>query len=131
MNIDINYKRFLFFDYFGFPYGGDSIVWEGEISYTKDRGWKVGGRVECMVHGHMDFFSSHSTAQDNNRKPDIKDPTPYKKADYRYTLSLYGEWKIDKTPYFKEMEMRCALDWTKGKEDKGDLQFTLGLTIMI
>ena len=25
----VNYKRFLFFDYFGFPYGGESIVMEG------------------------------------------------------------------------------------------------------
>lgn len=28
---NINYKRFIFFDYFGFPYGGDSVVMEGEI----------------------------------------------------------------------------------------------------
>ena len=39
---NVNYKRFLFFDYFGFPYVGVSIVLEGELSYKSDKGRNTG-----------------------------------------------------------------------------------------
>ena len=39
---NVNYNRFLFFDYFGFPYVGVSIVLEGELSYKSDKGWNTG-----------------------------------------------------------------------------------------
>ena len=98
---NVNYKRFLFFDYFGFPYGGDSIVMEGELSYESDDGWKAGIRGEYLVHGEMGFFTSHSSTNDNSKIPDIKDSSPYRKANKRYTLSLYGEWIIEDIQCFK------------------------------
>ena len=128
---NVNYKRFLFFDYFGFPYGGDSIVMEGELSYESDDGWKAGIRGEYLVHGEMGFFTSHSSTNDNSKIPDIKDSSPYIKANKRYTLSLYGEWIIEDIQYFKEMKIRGTLDWTKGNEDEGDLQFTVGISLKI
>ena len=128
---NVNYKRFLFFDYFGFPYGGDSIVMEGELSYESDDGWKAGIRGEYLVHGEMGFFTSHSSTNDNSKIPDIKDSSPYIKANKRYTLSLYGEWRIEDIQYFKEMKIRGTLDWTKGNEDEGDLQFTAGISLKI
>lgn len=128
---NINYKRFLFFDYFGFPYGGDSVVMEGEIKYISHDGWNTGIKGEYLLHGEMGFYTSHSSSNDNTKIPDIKDSTPYKSANVRYTLSLFGEWRIEDIHYFKEIEIRGALDWTKGNEDKGDLQFTAGITIKI
>ena len=128
---NINYKRFLFFDYFGFPYGGDSVVMEGEIKYISHDGWNTGIKGEYLLHGEMEFYTSHSSSNDNTKIPDIKDSTPYKSANARYTLSLFGEWRIEDIHYFKEIEIRGALDWTKGNEDKGDLQFTAGITIKI
>ncbi len=128
---NINYKRFLFFDYFGFPYGGDSVVMEGEIKYISHDGWNTGIKGEYLLHGEMGFYTSHSSSNDNTKIPDIKDSTPYKSANMRYTLSLFGEWRIEDIHYFKEIEIRGALDWTKGNEDKGDLQFTAGITIKI
>ena len=128
---NVNYKRFLFFDYFGFPYGGDSIVMEGEIKYISHDGWNTGIKGEYLLHGEMGFYTSHSSSNDNTKIPDIKDSTPYKSANVRYTLSLFGEWRIEDIHYFKEIEIRGALDWTKGNEDKGDLQFTAGITIKI
>lgn len=128
---NINYKRFLFFDYFGFPYGGDSVVMEGEIKYISHDGWNTGIKGEYLLHGEMGFYTSHSSSNDNTQIPDIKDSTPYKSANARYTLSLFGEWRIEDIHYFKEIEIRGALDWTKGNEDKGDLQFTAGITIKI
>ena len=79
----------------------------------------------------MGFLTSHSSTNDNTKIPDIKDSTPYKSANVRYTLSLFGEWRIEDIHYFKEIEIRGALDWTKGNEDKGDLQFTAGITLKI
>ncbi|MCI6114994.1 MAG: hypothetical protein MR687_06880 [Spirochaetales bacterium] len=128
---NINYKRFLFFDYFGFPHGGDSVVMEGEIKYISHDGWNTGIKGEYLLHGEMGFYTSHSSSNDNTKIPDIKDSTPYKSANVRYTLSLFGEWRIEDIHYFKEIEIRGALDWTKGNEDKGDLQFTAGITIKI
>ena len=128
---NINYKRFLFFDYFGFPYGGDSVVMEGEIKYISHDGWNTGIKGEYLLHGEMGFYTSHSSSNDNTKIPDIKDSTPYKSANARYTLSLFGEWRIEDIHYFKEIEIRGALDWTKGNEDKGDLQFTAGITLKI
>ena len=128
---NINYKRFLFFDYFGFPYGGDSVVMEGEIKYISHDGWNTGIKGEYLLHGEMGFYTSHSSSNDNTQIPDIKDSTPYKSANARYTLSLFGEWRIEDIHYFKEIEIRGALDWTQGNEDKGDLQFTAGITLKI
>ncbi|MDD6840958.1 MAG: hypothetical protein PUD65_06605 [Spirochaetales bacterium] len=128
---NINYKRFLFFDYFGFPYGGDSVVMEGEIKYISHDGWNTGIKGEYLLHGEMGFYTSHSSSNDNTKIPDIKDSTPYKSANVRYTLSLFGEWRIEDIHYFKEIEIRGALDWTKGNEDEGDLQFTAGISLKI
>ena len=83
------------------------------------------------MYGEMGFFTSHSSTNDNSDIPDIKDSTPYKRANERYKISFFGEWRIENVHYFKEMEMRGALDWTKGNEDKGDLQFTAGISLKI
>ena len=126
---NVNYKRFLFFDYFGFPYGGDSIVFEGECAYSVDRGWKIGVKGEYLIHGEMNFFVSHSLSGDNSKIPDIKESTPYKNAHNRVTLSLFGEGVIQDVPIFDQLKLRCAIDWTKGSEDKGDLEVSLGMTL--
>ena len=39
---NVNYNSFLFFDYYGFPYVGVSIVLEGELSYKSDKGRNTG-----------------------------------------------------------------------------------------
>lgn len=128
---NLNYKRFLFFDYFGFPYGGDAIVIEGEGAWESYKGWKIGVRGEYLLHGKMGFFTPHSTTGDNSKVPDIKDSTPYGEDTKRYTLSLYGEWEIMEIRYVKEMDLRFALDLTKTTKDSGDFQFSAGMTIKI
>ena len=79
---------------------------EGELSYESDDGWKAGIRGEYLVHGEMGFLTSHSSTNDNSKIPDIKDSTPYRKANKRYTLYLYGELRIKGVHFFKERELR-------------------------
>ena len=54
----------------------------------------------------MGFLTSHSSTNDNSKIPDIKDSTPCRKANKRYTLSLYGELRIEDVHFFKEIELR-------------------------
>ncbi len=128
---NVNYKRFLFFDYIGFPYGGDAIVVEAGVAWKDFKGFEIGVEGEYMIHGEMDYFTSHSIFGDNTKVPDIKDNTPYGEATKRITLSLYEEWNIKNVFKYGDVKVRGALDWTKGSEDKGDLQFTFGATIII
>ena len=54
----------------------------------------------------MGFLTSHSSTNYNSKIPDIKDSTPYRKANKRYTLSLHGELRIKGVHFFKERELR-------------------------
>ena len=49
----------------------------------------------------MGFLTSHSSTNDNSKIPDIKDSTPYRQANTRYTLSLYGELRIKGVHFFQ------------------------------
>lgn len=128
---NVNYKRFLIFDYIGFPYGGDSIVIKAGADYLEEGIFKVTIEDEFMIHGEMDYYKSHSLNGDNNHYPDIKDSTPLGKSTIKNTLSFSGEYYLPSFWYFKEGELMARVDLIYSSLLGFDSQFVLGFSIKL
>lgn len=125
-----NYMKFLFFDYMGFPYGGDTIGVKGGAQWKKAE-YSVGVEAEWRLEGEMDYFHSHNSENDNSKIPDIKDKTPYGESSMRTTISVFGEYRLPTLWEKIDTTLRMVMDWTKSEKDKGDFQYSVGITLKV
>lgn len=128
---NINYRHVLFFDYIGFPYGGDSICIKIGGDYLKLDLFKCGLESEFLIKGELDMLHSHNKDGDNSKIPNIKDTTPTGNANYRFYISLYGEYFIPSFLIFKENSVKLSLSYVYSTTIGSDFEIQAGVTLKI
>lgn len=138
-------------DYIGYPYGGDALVLQWDVSWRVPGQGVLGFRLMGMRHGKMNLLESHHTGGNNEEVPDYPGATPSGTADEietRIHAQLSGEWQVMDRP---NVSARVSLDWVGAwnkysfTEDDGsgmvayrnlpgfthDFQLTAGITVSI
>lgn len=131
-----------FYDYIGFPYGGDCRMLEVRSTY-KDLGrWEVSGFARLFDRGCMNIFRSHNNGHDNEGDANYAGKTPSGETISRnLTCGIEFKADLDRILAWPGISFEGELDWlnrwdyTKaGKEysnHKSDVQLTLGLSLSI
>ncbi|MCL2880768.1 MAG: hypothetical protein FWF29_11020, partial [Treponema sp.] len=87
----------IYIDYLGFPYGGDAMILQLDANCRFPGSTFIHGRIFAMIHGAMNFFTSHNMSGNNNDYANKTDSTPSgSKDDREYTLgtSLDAQYTI-------------------------------------
>ncbi|AEF81359.1 hypothetical protein [Leadbettera azotonutricia] len=71
----------LYFDYTGYPYGGDALVFQIDSSYRFPNSALLSGRFFAMVHGKMNPFVSHNKEGNNTGLANLDSHTPSGSTD--------------------------------------------------
>lgn len=131
-----------FFDYIGFPYGGDCRLLEIRSTYSSLDHWSAGLFLRGMDHGVMNVYMSHNVDGYNDQDPNYRGDTPSGEVVTR-TLICGVEFKADLDSLFDwpgvsfdgELDWINRWDYTKETKEyanhQADLQFTIGVTISI
>ena len=131
-----------FFDYIGFPYGGDCRLLEIRSTYTSLNHWSASFFFRGMDHGVMNVYKSHNVDKHNEGDANYKGDTPSGDVITR-TVICGIEFKadLDSLLSWPGFSFSGELDWinrwnyTKETREysghQADLQFTLGMTIAI
>ena len=131
-----------FFDYIGFPYGGDCRLLEIRSTYSSLDHWSAGLFLRGMDHGVMNVYMSHNVDGYNDQDPNYRGDTPSGEVVTR-TLVCGVEFKADLDSLFDwpgvsfdgELDWINRWDYTKETKEyanhQADLQFTMGVTISI
>ena len=131
-----------FFDYIGFPYGGDCRLLEIRSTYSSLDHWSAGLFLRGMDHGVMNVYMSHNVDGYNDHDPNYRGDTPSGEVVTR-TLICGVEFKADLDSLFDwpgvsfdgELDWINRWDYTKETKEyanhQADLQFTMGVTISI
>lgn len=131
-----------FFDYIGFPYGGDCRLLEIRSTYSSLDHWSAGLFLRGMDHGVMNVYMSHNVDGYNDQDPNYRGDTPSGEVVTR-TLICGVEFKADLDSLFDwpgvsfdgELDWINRWDYTKETKEyanhQADLQFTMGVTISI
>ena len=131
-----------FFDYIGFPYGGDCRMLEFCSTYKSLNHWSATLFSRWTDRGYMNIFRSHSNSGNNEDDANYAGKTPSGDIISRnLTCGLEFEADLDKLFGWPGISFEGELDWlnrwdyTKAtKEYSGyetDIQFTLGVTVAI
>ena len=73
---NVNYKKIPLFTYLGFPYGGDAIVGEADLSWKSFEGWEISLKGLYLVHGEVSLFSAHNDRGNQYAPNKSADKTP-------------------------------------------------------
>lgn len=131
-----------FFDYVGFPYGGDCRLIEIRSTYTGLDHWSASLFFRSMDHGVMNVYKSHNVDEYNDEDANYRGDTPSGEVVTR-TLICGVEFKADLDSLFDwpgvsfdgELDWINRWDYTKETKEyanhQADLQFTMGVTISI
>ena len=131
-----------FFDFIGFPYGGDCMLLELRSTYTSLDNWSASAYIRAMDHGVMDIYMSHNKDGYNEGDANYQGSTPSGNTTVR-TLVCGLEFKADigRILGWPGISFSGELDWvnrwnhTKGTGSysghEADLQLTLGMTISV
>lgn len=72
----IDYRHYPFFQYLGFPYGGDCIATMGKVDYLALDGMRITLSGQFVVQGGFGMFESHNSSADNSKEPNLRLSTP-------------------------------------------------------
>ena len=131
-----------FFDYIGFPYGGDCRMLELCSTYKSLDHWSVSLFGRWMDKGYMNIFRSHSNSGNNEDDANYAGKTPSGDIISRnLTFGLEFEADLDKLFGWPGVSFEGELDWlnrwdfTKATKEysgrESDIQLTLGMTVSI
>ena len=131
-----------FFDYIGFPYGGDCMLLEICSSYRSLDDWSASVFARAMDRGYMNMYRSHSTSGKNTDDANYAGKTPSGDTVSR-SLVCGLEFGADLERLFSwpgvsfEGELDWVNRWTYEKGSRRysdyetDVQFTFGVTVSI
>lgn len=139
-SVDAATGRVDFFDYIGFPYGGDCRLVEIGASFDSLEGWDVGLFGRFAEKGEMNIFHSHNKDGKNADKANLKGDTPYGEVSKRFAViglkanaDLAGFFSFPKVSLEAELDWvgRCSHDNASGSlsNKESDLQFSIGMTV--
>ena len=131
-----------FFDYIGFPYGGDCMLLEMRSTYTSLDNWSAGVYVRAMDHGVMNVYMSHNTDGYNEGDANYHGSTPSGDVISRSLVcGLEFKADLDRILNWPGITFSGELDWINRwdytKETgsysghEADLQLTLGMTVSV
>ncbi len=131
-----------YFDYIGFPYGGDVRMLEIKGKYTSFDNWEASLFSRFVQKGEVNIFTSHNSEGRNEGWANLPGDTPYgDRVKYFMVLGLVSSCSLSSLFNWPEVSFSFELDWvgrfiyTKSTrsvtERESDLQLTLGLTISI
>lgn len=138
--VDAPVYHVTFFDYIGFPYGGDCRLVEIGASFDSLEGWDVGLFGRFAEKGEMNIFHSHNKDGKNADKANLKGDTPYGEVSKRFAViglkanaDLAGFFSFPKVSLEAELDWvgRCSHDNASGalSNKESDLQFSIGMTV--
>lgn len=139
-SVDAATGRVDFFDYIGFPYGGDCRLVEIGASFDSLEGWDVGVFGRFAEKGEMSIFHSHNRNGNNADKANLKGDTPYGDVSKRFAViglkanaDLGAFFTLPMVSFEAELDWVGRCNYTKATQtvaDKeSDLQFTIGMTV--
>ena len=131
-----------FYDYIGFPYGGDCRMLEVRSAYRDLRRWEVSGFARLYDRGYMNIFVSHNNADDNEGDANYAGKTPSGETISRnLTIGLEFRADLDRILSWPGISFEGELDWlnrwdyTKATKEysnhRADVQLTLGFSVDI
>ena len=109
-----NVSHNLYFDYTGFPYGGDAIVFQFDANYRFPCAAFIHARLFTMIHGKMNYFISHNKNGDNTGYANLTDRTPSGGKDekeYTFAVSLDGNYTIPQPLSWLKLRAWAELDF--------------------
>ena len=131
-----------FFDFIGFPYGGDCRLLELRSTYTSLDNWSAGLFVRGMDHGQMNIYMSHNTDGYNDGDADYKGETPSGNVitrsivcglEFNANLACILSWPG--IMFSGELDWINRWCYTKDSKEysdhQSDLQLTLGVTVSV
>lgn len=138
--VDAPVYHVTFFDYIGFPYGGDCRLVEIGASFDSLEGWDVGVFGRFAEKGEMSIFHSHNRNGNNADKANLKGDTPYGDVSKRFAViglkanaDLAGFFSFPKVSLEAELDWvgRCSHDNASGSlsNKESDLQFSIEMTV--
>ena len=131
-----------FYDYIGFPYGGDCRLFEIRSTYDSLDHWSVSGFARLFDRGYMNLFRSHNDGGNNEGDANYAGKTPSGDIISRnLTCGLEFKADLDKLFSWPGITFNGELDWlnrwdyTKATKEysnhRTDVQLTLGLSLSI
>lgn len=132
----------VFFDYIGFPYGGDCRILELSASYTSDDAWSAELLCRFGQKGEMNIFKSHNTEGNNDGAPNIKGATPSGDVTkYFSVISLKSRFDLGRFISWPGLMIETETDWigrfnyTKSTGEtsgfQNDLQLSVSMVLSI
>lgn len=129
-----------FFDYIGFPYGGDCQLLELRATYNNIKNWSVSIFGRIAEKGQVNIFTSHNDEEKNAEKPNLDGKTPSGDVIKRFAVAgIEASANFDGLFNWPKVAFEAELDWvgrynytksTKEKTDiENDVQFTLSVTL--
>ena len=129
-----------FFDYIGFPYGGDVRMLEIRATYNSLDNWEVSAFGRIAQKGEVDIFYSHNVDGNNADEANLSGDTPYGDVVKNFAvIGIEANANLDGLFNWPEVSFDGELDWigrynyTKSTKEKSaaetDLQLTLGFTL--
>ena len=139
-SLDAPVYHVTFFDYIGFPYGGDCRLVEIGASFDSLNGWDVGVFGRFAEKGEVNIFHSHNKDGNNAEKANLAGDTPYGETSKRFAVigfkasgDLSGFFPWPSVSFETELDWvgRCCHDNASGalSNRESDLQFTIGMTV--
>ena len=131
-----------FFDYIGFPYGGDCRLLEVRSTYKALNHWSVSGFARLFDRGAMNLYRPHNDSGNNEDDAYYSGKTPSGDIISR-NLTCGVEFKADLDKLFSwpgitfegELDWLNRWDYTKATKEysnyRSDVQLTLGLSVSI
>lgn len=130
-----------YFDYIGFPYGGDAQTLQAAFSLRSPGSWAAMATAFFMRHGQVTMFSSHSQSGSNAELPNLSGSTPTGDAiAMTLALSLEGAYSLEALRW-PALQAHMMLDYIRrwdvekatgnSSQVQEDLQLTLGLSVSI
>lgn len=137
---DFGYGRVLFFDYIGFPYGGDCMVAKTGLSLLLPGILEGRFSLEAQEHGDMNIFKSHNVDGNNNDDANYGKKAPSGDVTTRsLTASLSFSFDCSRFFGYPKVKLEAEYDfigiWDYTKASKaysdfrGDNQVTLSVQL--
>ena len=131
-----------FFDYIGFPYGGDCMMLEIRSTYKSLNHWSASLFARGMDHGAMNIYMSHNKEGKNEGDANYSGKTPSGDIISRsVVLGLEFNADLEKLFNWPGVSFDGELDWINRwsyikdngsySNHEADIQLTLGMTVSI
>ena len=127
-----------FFDYIGFPYGGDCQLLELRATYTSIKNWSVSAFGRIAEKGQVNIFYSHNDEQKNSEKPNIGGKTPSGDVIKRFAVAgletkanLGGFFNWPKVSFEAELDWIGRYNYTKETKEKSNIESDVQLTMSV